>query len=150
MNKKMFYSVIAILIIVLLLVCSWKFVLGIVVALAVVYFFGEEKVKTFLLNLFNQTKETLNEAHNEFKKEEIKTKIDGVSMAATKQNGWYQIVIVADGKSWLLKPSENSMIPGVLKVGAEITIRTTRTLTTKGFETKTVVIADDETFEVAE
>ena len=150
MNKKMFYSVIAILIIVLLLVCSWKFVLGIVVALAVVYFFGEEKVKTFLLNLFNQTKETVQEVHDEFKKEETNVVIDGVSMAATKQHGWYQVVIVAGGKSWLLKPSENSMIPEVLKVGAEITIRTTRALTTKGLETKTVVVANGETFEVAE
>lgn len=150
MDKKVFYSVIAILIIVLLLVCSWKFILGIVVALALVYFFGEEKVKTFLVNLFNQTKETVQEVHDEFKKEELKTKIDGVSMAATKQHGWYQVVIVAGGKSWLLKPSENPMIPEVLKVGTEITIRTTRTVTTKGIETKTVVIANGETFEVAE
>lgn len=149
MDKKVFYSVVAIVIVVLLLVCSWKFVLGIIVALALVWFFGEEKVKTFLVNLFNQTKETVQEVHDEFKKEEFKTKIAGVSMAATKQNGWYQIVIVADGKSWLLKPSENPMIPEVLKVGTEITIRTTRTVTTKGIETKTVVIANGETFEVA-
>ncbi len=148
MNKKTFYSAIAILAILLLLVCSWKFVLGMAVAVVVMWVFGEEKVKKFLTELFTQTKKSVKQAHDEFKCEEEKIIIDSTSIAHSKKDGWYHIVIVANGKSWVTKPLQDQAIPQSLTAGKEVTVKTIRNLSSKGLTTKTVIIAGTDTFEV--
>lgn len=150
MDKKVFYTLVAIAICVLLLLFSWRFFLGVVVALAVVYFFGENKVKSFLTDLFSQTKTTVEQVYDGFKTEEKKVVVESVSVTSTSQHGWYQLVIEADNKKWFIKPSSNSLIPEVLTAGAEITIKTERNLTSNGLKTQTVIIAEGEIFEVVD
>lgn len=151
MNKKKGYLLAAMAIIVLLFVCSGKFLWAGFAALFLVctigffvWAFGIEKARAF----FNHTKETAHHLYDELKTEEKKAVVDGVAMAVTKKQGWYQIVVVAGGKSWLLKPVESTSIPISLKMGAKIIIRKTRHLHLKGVETKKFIVADDDVFEV--
>lgn len=110
------------------------------------YFVGEKKLKEFISDFFQQSKKTL----KELQEETTDVEIESVSMTSSKKEGWYQVVVVASGKSYLLKPSATADIPSSLRAGKKAVIKTVRkiNLATKSIDIKTTISVGDDVFEV--
>lgn len=151
MKKLSITTIVIVIIVVILILSSGKFFLGMFAGFILAYilykFFGEQKIKDFLTNLFNKGKTKLEEAKDNLQNERQEAYIDSVALAET--GGMYQVIIVSGGKCWMLKPTHSSTIPPELYKGAKITIVTTRNIGRSGIEVKTRIIAQSTSFEVA-
>ncbi len=141
-----------IVIAVLLLVFgSWKFLTGFVLAGAIFWYFGEARVKEAVKNAYDATKNVVDNLQETVipQGEEKLTAVHNSFITSTGTNGLYQIIIVADGKSYLLKPSNVSMIPEELAAGRAIKIKTEYVLDGIKPVKKQVIITKENTYEVA-
>lgn len=140
------------IVLVILIFTSWKFIAGFLFGFALAYvlfrLFGEKKIQNFMDNTIKAGKNKWNAAKDSLHNESLDTCIDSSTVIETKRPGWYQVIIVADGKCLMLEPSNSRELPQDLQQGTKITIKTTRNITSKGIEVKTTIITTDNSYEV--
>lgn len=148
-TKNFFYVVIGIAVL-LVIFGSWKFLLGFVLAGAIFWYFGETRVKEAVKNAYSKTKDVVDELHDTVipQNEEKETVVTSSFISPSEINGLYQIIVVAEGKSYILKPSKVSLIPEELTSGQTIIIKTTYCVSGVKPVKKQVIIAINNTYEV--
>ena len=149
-NKTIIIAVVAVFLL-LILLGNWGFILGFALAIAVCWFFGFEKVKEFMLvvwkgcqNLWGSVSENLGD-----KEENVDATIsDSVVIPYTSSENKFQIMVMAGGKCYMLKPTESGVLPSCLEKGKTVQIKTK--FVRQGLKTVKVVslIADGQVFEV--
>lgn len=126
MNTKFFYYGILAILILLVILGNWGFLLGFVIAGAIFWYFGEEKVKKAVSDVYEKTQDLAIDLRDKVapQKETLETIIRQSTIVPTDINSLYQIVIIAGNKSYLLKPLNITMIPQELSCGKTIKIIT--------------------------
>lgn len=148
-TKNFFYIVICIAVL-LLIFGSWKFLTGFALAGAIFWYFGEARVKEAVKNAYDTTKGMVDNLQETIipQDEEHLTAVHSSFITSAGTIGLYQIVIVADGKSYLLQPSKISQIPEELGAGRSITIKTHSVWDGIKPVKKQVIIAKGNTYDV--
>ena len=126
MNTKFFYYGILAILILLVILGNWGFLLGFVIAGAIFWYFGEEKVKKAVSDVYEKTQDLAIDLRDKVapQKETLETIIRQSTIVPTDINSLYQIVIIAGEKSYLLKPLCITMVPQELSCGKTIKIIT--------------------------
>ncbi|MBQ8751345.1 MAG: hypothetical protein IJZ30_06900 [Alphaproteobacteria bacterium] len=126
MDTKKFYYVIVAIVLLLAIFGSWRFLFGFVVAGAIFWYFGEEKVKKAVNDVYKKTQSITRDIQDKVvpNGETIEVAISKSTIFPTNINGLYQIVIVAGNKSYLLKPFNITMLPEEFATGKTIKIIT--------------------------
>lgn len=148
-TKNFFYIVICIAVL-LLIFGSWKFLTGFALAGAIFWYFGETRVKEAVKNAYDTTKGMVDNLQETIipQDEECVTAVRSSFITSAGIIGLYQIVIVADGKSYLLQPCNISQIPEELGAGRVITIKTHCVWNGIKPVKKQVIIAKGKTYDV--
>ena len=125
MEKKFYYAII-VAILIIAIISSWDFLFGFVIAGVIFWYFGEEKVKSAVKNVYDKTHDLAKDLQNKTvpKAETAEVIISQSSIFPSNINSLYQIVIIAENKSYLLKPLEITMLPVELASGKTIQIIT--------------------------
>lgn len=147
--KNFYYGIIAVLV-PLIVLGSWRFLFGFVVAGAIFWYFGEERVKKAAKDAKEKTIDLAKDLQDKImpKEETVEVAISQSSIFPSEINGLYHIVIIAGGKSYLLKPLNITMVPQELSCGRSIKIITTYKRDTLQLEKKQIIEANGVKFEV--
>ena len=148
-TKKFYYAIVAIVLL-LAIFGSWRFLFGFVVAGAIFWYFGEEKVKKAVSDVYEKTQDAVRDIQDKVapKEETIEVAISKSTIFPTDVNGLYQIVIIAGNKSYLLKPLDITILPEELNCGKTIKIVSTYKRNGLEVEKKQTIKANGATYEV--